>query len=75
MQQQSPKTLRKIDNGEPLSVEDVKAMSQAGIDDNVIMSQIQSTHSVFYLTSQDIINLKNIGVSQRVIDYMIQTGR
>jgi len=74
MEQQSPRTLKKIDRNEQLSVDDVKKMSKAGLSDNVIISQIQSTNSVFYLSTADIIDLKNSGVSQRVIDYMIQTG-
>ena len=74
LQKQSPRTLNKIDNKEQLSVDDVKKMSKAGLSDNVIISQIQATNSVFYLSTADIIDLKNAGVSQRVIDYMIQTG-
>lgn len=74
MEQQSPRTLKKIDRGEQLSVDDIKKMSKAGLSDNVIIGQIQSTKSVFYLSTADIIDLKNSGVSQRVIDYMIQTG-
>ncbi len=74
LQKQSPRTLNKIDNKEPLSVDDIKKMSKAGLSDNVIISQIQATNSVFYLSTADIIDLKNAGVSQRVIDYMIQTG-
>ncbi|MBS0615166.1 MAG: hypothetical protein JSR58_01270 [Verrucomicrobia bacterium] len=74
LQKQSPRTLNKIDNKEQLSVDDIKKMSKAGLSDNVIISQIQATNSVFYLSTADIIDLKNAGVSQRVIDYMIQTG-
>lgn len=74
MEQQSPRTLKKIDRGEQLSVDDIKKMSKAGLSDNVIISQIQATNSTFYLSTADIIDLKNSGVSQRVIDYMIQTG-
>ncbi len=74
MEQESPKTLDKIDHGEKLTTNDVKEMSKAGLNDNVIIGQIQSTKSVFYLSTDDIIDLKNSGVSQRVIDYMIETG-
>lgn len=74
MQQKSPQTLQKIDNKEQLSVDDIKAMAKNGLSDNVIIGQIQSTHSVFHLTTNEIIDLKDSGVSQKVIDYMIQTG-
>jgi hypothetical protein len=74
LQQQSPKTLRKIDHREQLSTADVKKMSQAGLSNTAIINQIQATSSIFYLSTADIIDLKNSGVSQRVINYMIQTG-
>jgi outer membrane lipoprotein SlyB len=71
---QSPHTVRKIDQGEPLSVSDVKKMSKAGLSDDVINSQIDATKSVFHLSTADIVDLKKSGVSQRVINHMIQTG-
>lgn len=74
MQQNSPRTVHRIDQGEQLSIDDVKEMSKNGLSDNVIIGQIQSTNSVYYLSTNQIIDLKNSGVSQRVIDYMIQTG-
>ncbi len=74
MQQKSPQTVDKIDHGQQLNVNDVKQMSQAGLNDNVIIGQIQSTKSIFHLSTDEIIDLKNAGVSQRVIDYMIETG-
>lgn len=74
MQKQSPQTLKRIDNGEPLSIDDVKEMTKAGIHDDVIISQIESTQSVYHLTPEEIIDLKQAGVSERVIDFMVQTG-
>ena len=59
---------------EQLSLEDIKRMAQAGVADDKIISVIHSTGSVYYLSSAEIADLKNNGVSQRVIDYMIQTG-
>jgi outer membrane lipoprotein SlyB len=75
MQQNAPQTLQKIESGQQLSIYDVEAMSKNGLSDNVIIGQIQSTHSVFHLSSEQIIELKNAGVSEAVIEYMIQTGR
>lgn len=74
LQQQSPHTLRKIDQGHQLSIDDIKNMSRAGLSDDVIISQISATKSVFYLSTADIIDLKKSGVSQRVINDMIETG-
>lgn len=69
-----PQTLNKIEKGEPLSIEDVKKMSKAGLSDDVIIDQINFTNSAFYLNTTDIIGLKKAKVSQRVIDYMVQSG-
>ena len=74
LEKQSPRTVKKIDNGEPLSTDDIKKMSRAGLSDEVIMKQINDTKTVFYLSSADIVDLKKAGVSQRVINAMIQTG-
>ena len=74
MEEKSPNTLKKIDRGQRLSLNDIKAMSEAGISDPVISTQITTTGSIFYLTTSDIMDLKNSGVSERVIDVMIQTG-
>ncbi len=74
LNRESPSTVRKIDRGEQLSTDDVKKMTKAGISDDVIISLIDATKSVFYLSSADIIDLKKAGVSQRVINHMIQTG-
>ena len=74
LEKQSPRTLKKIDNGEPLSTDDIKKMTRAGISDDVIIRQIEATNSTFYLSSADIVDMKKAGVSQRVISYMVQTG-
>jgi outer membrane lipoprotein SlyB len=74
LHQESSRSLKKIDKGEPLSIQDIKAMTRAHLSDDVIIDQIRATQSVFYLTSQEIIDLKNAQVSSRVIDYMIRTG-
>jgi outer membrane lipoprotein SlyB len=74
MQERSPRTLQRIDRGEQLSIDDIKNMSKNGLKDEVIMNQIDATNSVFELSSDEIISLKKAGVSQRVINYMIETG-
>ncbi|HEX2578984.1 MAG TPA: hypothetical protein VHK67_01090 [Rhabdochlamydiaceae bacterium] len=74
LKKQSPRTLKKIDNNEPLSTDDIKKMSRAGLSDDTIMTEIHETKSTFYLSSADIVDLKKSGVSQKIINYMIQTG-
>ncbi len=74
MEKNSPDTVERIDHRQQLSIDDIKKMSENGLSDNVIIGQIQATNSVYYLSTNQIIDLKNAGVSQRVIDYMVQTG-
>ncbi|MGA2220819.1 MAG: hypothetical protein ABSH21_03405 [Verrucomicrobiia bacterium] len=57
-----------------MSVADVKAMVKAGIADGVVISQIQQSRVVFRLNTQEIIDLKESGVSNKVIDFMINTA-
>jgi hypothetical protein len=74
LEKQSPRTVKKIESGEQLSTDDIKKMSRAGFSDETIINQIYATQSIFYLSSADIVDLKKSGVSQRVINAMVQTG-
>jgi hypothetical protein len=56
-----------------MTKEDVIALAQARVSDDVIISQIKASHSYFQLSTQDIIDLANAGVSDKVIDAMIKT--
>ncbi len=73
LRQESPRTMNKIDRGEQLSMKDIEKMSQAGISDDKIIGAIHSTGSVYHLSTSDVQELKDNGVSQRVVDYMLQT--
>ncbi len=57
-----------------LSIADVEALAHANVSDDVIISQIQNTRSVYRLAPTDIISLRNAGVSDRVVNYMINTA-
>ena len=73
LQNRGPQTWQRVEQGQPLGLEDVKALARAGVGDELIISQIHSTRTVYHLSTGDIIALKNGGVSERVIDYMINT--
>ena len=73
VQAQAPTTLVRVEQGQPLATADVKALAKAGISDEVIISQIRNSHSVYHLSTAEIIDLKEAGASQKVIDYMINT--
>jgi hypothetical protein len=70
---EAPQTYVRVDQGQPLTPADIKALVQAGVSDDVIISQIQSSHTVFRLSPADIIGLHNSGVSDKVVNYMINT--
>jgi uncharacterized protein YcfJ len=73
LEQQSPQTMQRVDQGQPLGLADIKALAKAGVSDEVILSQIRNSHVVYRLSTAEIIDLKNAGVSNRVIDFMINT--
>jgi hypothetical protein len=59
--------------GQPLTLEDIKALARANVRDDLIIGQINATRTVYRLTTAQILELKNAGVSDAVIDYMINT--
>lgn len=71
---EAPQTYTRVDQGQPLSLADVKALAKAGISEDVIVNQIANSHTVFHLSSADIIDLRDSGVSDKVINYMINTA-
>lgn len=64
----NPNTLYRVDYNQRLSLEDIKAMSQSKIRDGVIIEKIQGTQSHYTLNNEEIKDLRNSGVSRRVID-------
>ena len=58
-----------------MSVADVVKLNQSQVGDEVILSQIETSGTIFTLTVEDILELKSAGVSDRVITYMINTGK
>jgi outer membrane lipoprotein SlyB len=73
LQQQAPQTYVRVEQGQPLTTADVKALAKSGVSDDVIISQIRNSHTVYHLGTADIIDLHNSGVNERVIDFMINT--
>jgi outer membrane lipoprotein SlyB len=73
LRQQAPQTYVRVEQNQPLAVADVKALAQAKVSDDLIISQIRASHTVYHLSVADIIDLRNSGVSEKVIDFMINT--
>jgi hypothetical protein len=71
---QRPPQIQGSDQGQSIGVADVKALAKAGLNDDVILSHIRNSQAVYHLTTAEIIDLKNSGVSDKVIDVMINTA-
>jgi uncharacterized protein YcfJ len=74
LREQNRETYLRAQQGTPLSVADVKALSKAGLADDTIIAQINNSHTVYHLSNPDLIDLQSAGVSQRIITYMINTA-
>lgn len=70
----SPRTMDRIDKGDPLTLNDVIKLSQNGVSDDAIISYLLSTRTPYDLSQTQIRRLQSSGVSQRVINCMIEIG-
>jgi hypothetical protein len=61
-------------SGHPLGMVDIVQMAQSHVSDDLIVSDIRSTGSVFHLSAQDTIWLKQNGVSDGVVQEMMATA-
>ena len=73
VREEAPETWQRVQQGQPLGLADIKALAKAEVSDEVILSQIRNSRVVYHLTTAEIIDLKDSGVSQKVIDFMINT--
>lgn len=62
-------------NPNHLTLMKIAEMGNQGVPDSVIISEIQRTHSVYQLNSEIIDYLQQNKVSNKVIDYMLQTSK
>ena len=58
---------------QPMGLPDIKMLAKSGVSDEVILSQIRNSHTVYRLSAAEILDLKDAGVSEKVIDFMINT--
>ena len=62
----------KVDSLRLMKMDDVIALSKAGVSDSLIIGMMDATDSWFHLKTQDVLDLRNAGVSEKVIAAMIQ---
>lgn len=68
-----PATLEKIAKNERLDAQDIIHMTRAGVADSAIIEIIDRTSSVFYLSQINEQELRQAGVSKKVISVMQKT--
>ena len=69
----SPAVYDKMMHGDNLSVFDIKALSRAHVNEGIILRYLRDQQTVYYLNSEDVTGLRKAGVSQSIVDYMLQT--
>ena len=60
--------------GDPLSLNDVITLSQRAVPPGLIIHYMDKTDTQYYLRKADINRLRNAGVSEDVIGYMVSTA-
>jgi hypothetical protein len=71
----SPAVYDKMVHDDALSLYDIKALARAHVSDGVILRYLRDHGTVYYLNTGDVEGLRKAGVSQSIIDYMLQTSR
>jgi hypothetical protein len=71
--QEAPDTCHRVQAAQPLTLDDVKVMAKLSFSSDVIIAQVRNSHTVYQLSAKQIIDLKDAGVSDQVVDFMINT--
>jgi hypothetical protein len=58
---------------DPVSVKEIVEMTEAGLPSEIIINKIQQSQTVYRLQASQLVQLKEMGVSNEVINYMQQT--
>jgi hypothetical protein len=65
----------KMVHGDALSLADIENLSRSHVNDGIILRYIRDQGTIYTLNSADVTNLRRAGVSQSVVDYMLQSSR
>ncbi len=64
-----------LSDQEKLGISDIIVLTRAGVSDDVLIDKIARTRSVFRLTAEEVSVLVREGVSNRVINFMLNTTK
>jgi len=70
---QTPVAIPQIPIPEQVNKQDVINMVKSGVSDEVIVSRIKATNSYIKLTNEEIIELRQAGVSNELINFIVET--
>jgi hypothetical protein len=59
----------------PMTIHDVVRETQSGVHESTIINHIQTSRTVFQLSTDDVVSLKSYGVSDNVINCMLNSAR
>lgn len=71
IKKQNPSTMRRVDNNQQLTVDDIIVLHNAGLTDEKIIELIKHSNSKFSLSTRSVQKLEKAGVSPRLIDFML----
>jgi hypothetical protein len=71
----NPAVYDKMVHGDSLSLGDIEDLSRAHVNDGVVLRYLRDQGTIYSLNSADVTNLRRAGVSQSIVDYMLQTAR
>lgn len=75
IERSSPRTVDRMDRQEPLTINDVIKLSQGGVSEDTIILYMKEQGTSYHLTQTQIRRMQEAKVSDRVIDYMVASGR
>lgn len=75
MERSSPRTVDRMERGDPLTINDVIKLSQSGVSDETIIHYMKETQISYNLSHAQIRRLQEAGVSERVVSYMVDSGQ
>ena len=67
------RSLTSSSSPDPLSISEVLALHQQGLADAEIIQRIAQSGAVYPLSSEDVLRLREAGVSPAVVDFMLNT--
>ena len=63
--------LDKLERGARLSLTDLEELGSRGVPEDVILAHLQRSNAAYRLTTSDVLRLREAGVTDRVIDYLL----